>query len=116
MTLEGLDTPPALWHIAEMSTSWRYKLPHFDRLIQASADKVPATRRKGYRIYAILVAIGAFKALDKVTSLNVPDANTLIKGACRDVSGVWRDGDGRNAVLNAQSYDGVTAVNIPQTN
>lgn len=78
MTLEGLDAPSALGTRVRQTTG-RAELPHLDRLVETTADKVSAVGRECYAVDTILVAIRAFQALKQVALVNVPDANALVE-------------------------------------
>lgn len=114
MTLECPNAFAALWSGTWNHSTWGSQLPHFDCLIKTTANKVTAVRCKGHRVDAVLVAIRALQAFDEITSRSIPDPDTLIKGASRDVSAIRRNCNSGNAVLNAQYKLLFSIKDIPQ--
>ena len=60
------------------------------------------------------MAIWTFEAFDEIPSSGVPHTNALIERARCDILGVGRDGNGCNAVFNAEDKDILTCLNVPQ--
>lgn len=79
MTFEGLDATATLGPLVHLSLARRAQLPHLDSPIQTTTDKILAAGRKSNTIDTVLVAIGAFQALDEVTRLDVPNADALVQ-------------------------------------
>lgn len=113
MTLKGLDASPALGHLVR-KTAGRTKLPHLDRLIQASTDEILAARRERDTVDTVLVPIWALQTLHKEAMGDIPNPDTLVKGARGNILGVGRDSDGRNTILDTQGQDAATRLDIPQ--
>jgi hypothetical protein len=55
------------------------QLPHLDRLVETATDKTVSRRCKSHTVNTVLVAVLAFETYDKLTSLNVPNADALIE-------------------------------------
>ena len=85
VTLEGLDALAALGldtsTVVEASV---VELPHLDGLVKRTRDEVATIRGERNTVDTVLVALFAFGALDKNTSLGVPNADTLVQATSSD--------------------------------
>lgn len=114
MTLERAHAFAALW-IWTTNRRSSIKLPHPDRLIQGARDQVIAVRREGDRINAIPMTVLAFRPFDESSALGVPDANTFVQAAGRDITIIWRDGDSCNAVFDLEGEDALVLLDVPES-
>ena len=115
MALESLHTF-ATFGSRVVTATGACQFPHLDSSIQGTRNEVLSARREGDRVDRVLVAVGAFQTLNKVTSVNIPDANTLIKRPSCNKLGIWGDSYGCDSVLDGQRQSAVTSLNIPQAN
>lgn len=68
------------------------QLPHSDGPVQTARNKLSAGWRKGNRVDAVLVARVSstfLKSLQEVATLQIPDADTLVKTAGCEEAIVW---------------------------
>ena len=114
VTLEGLDASSTLGSLLGNAARCG-ELPHLDSLVQATADEIAAVGRECHAVDAVLVAIGAFEALNNVAELHVPDADALVEGASSDVLGIGRDGNRSNTVFDAKDKGAARRLDIPQS-
>lgn len=110
MTLKGPNTLSALratlrGHIV--------KLPHADGLVQRAGNKIVPIRRESNRVNAILVPLFAFRSLNKVRGLNVPDSHALVETTGCDVARVGRDCDRRDSVFYLKAEDALVLADVP---
>ena len=85
VSLEGLDALAALGldtsTVVEASV---VELPHLDGLVKRTRNEVATIRRESNTVDAVLVTLFAFGALDKNTSLSVPNADALVQATSSD--------------------------------
>lgn len=62
------------------------------------------------------MSIWALEALNEITSGSIPNANAFVERSGCDILGIGGDGNGSNAILDAESEDVLSSLNIPQTN
>jgi hypothetical protein len=91
------------------------QLPHLDCLVQTATDKTVSRRSESHTIDAVLVAVLAFEAYDKLSSLDVPDADALVERSGCNVEVVWRDRHSGDTVLNGEIGDLHVGLEIPKT-
>lgn len=60
------------------------------------------------------MALFALKTYDKVTGMDIPDANALVQGTGRDIATVWRNSDSCNAILDGQVKHLLVRLEIPE--
>ena len=117
VSLEGLDALAALGldtsTVVEASV---VELPHLDRLIKRTRNEVAAIGRECNTVDTILVALFAFSALDKNTSLGIPNADALVQATGSDEAVVGGDGDSGNAILDLESEDALVLLDVPKSN
>lgn len=113
MAFEGLDAPATL-RASLRDAAGGAELPHLDGLIQAATDKITAVRRERHTIDAILVTIRSLKALDKVTSGDLPHTHALVERPSRHVLGIGRDCHRGDAVFDGQGEDVGRLLDIPE--
>jgi hypothetical protein len=115
VAFKGPNAFPALGSTAWQHPLLRRQLPHLDRLVETAADELVTVRREGHRVDAVFVALAAFEALDQVATGRVPHADTFIERSRGDVASVGGDGDGGDAILDAEYEDLLADVNVPKT-
>lgn len=85
VSFEGLDALAALGldtsAVVEASV---VELPHLDSLVKRTRNEVATIRRESNTVDAVLVTLLAFGALDKNTSLSVPNADALVQATGSD--------------------------------
>lgn len=85
VSLESLDALAALGldtsTVVEASV---VELPHLDGLVKRTRNEVATIRRESNTVNTVLVALLAFGALDKNTSLGVPNADALVQATGSD--------------------------------
>ena len=85
VSLEGLDALAALGldtsTVVEASV---VELPHLDGLVKRTRNEVATIRRESNTVNTVLVALFAFGAFDKDTSLGVPNADALVQATGSD--------------------------------
>lgn len=85
VSLEGLDALATLRldtsTVVEASV---VELPHLDSLVKRAGNKVATIGRERNTIDTILVALFALSALNKNTSLGIPNADALVQATCSD--------------------------------
>ena len=60
------------------------------------------------------MAVWTFETLDQVSRDGVPDANALVERTGCDVLGVWGDGDGGDAVFDAEREHVLPCFDVPK--
>lgn len=116
MTLKCLDASSALYgRLLNQASSGRRELPHFDRLVQTAADKIPSIRRECNAVDTVLVAVGTFQALEQESSLNLPDPNALVQRASRYTLGIGRNSNSCYPVFYSESQNIATRLDVPQS-
>lgn len=115
MTFKSLDTSTTLGALVDLPRARSAELPHLDSPVQATADKILAARREGNAVNTVFVSIGTFQSFDKVARSDVPDTDTLIQRSCCHKLAIWRNGNSRHAILNAQCEDVGLCLDIPKS-
>lgn len=115
MTFESLDATSALGCVAWVLTAWCDELPHLDGLVQGARNEILSVWCESNGVYGILVSVWTLETLDEVTGGGIPDANALVEGSGCDILGVGRDGDSGNAILDAESEDVLSSLDVPET-
>lgn len=110
----GLDAPSALGSRVGVSSAGSHKLPHLNSPVQGTRDEILAVRGEGDRVDGVLVSIRALEALDEISSSDIPDPDALVEGSSSDVARIGGDGNGGDAILNAERHDVVARLNVPQ--
>jgi hypothetical protein len=90
------------------------ELPHLDRLVQATADKVTTIWRECHAVNTIFVAIRTLEALDKIPVLYVPDAYTLVQRSGSHELGVWGDCNCCHTVFDTEGKQVGRGLNVPE--
>lgn len=116
MALEGLDALATLGLDASAVVEAAVvELPHLDSLVKRARDEVATIRRERDTIDTILVTLLAFGALDKDTSLGVPNADALVQATCGDKAVVGRDCDGGDAILDLERKNALVLLDVPES-
>lgn len=115
VSFESAYTLSSLWSCSWHHSSWGCELPHLDSLVQTAANKVSAIWCKSNTVNTVSMAVRALKTLNKVSSGGIPDADTLIKRPSCHIAAVWGDGNGGDAVLDAEDEFLLAINNIPET-
>jgi len=115
VTFESLDATSALWCIAWVLAAWCDELPHLDGLVQGARNEILSIWCESNGVDGILVSVWTLETLDEVTGGGIPDANALVKRSGCDILGVGRDGDSGDAILDAESEDVLSSLDIPKT-
>lgn len=115
MTLEGLDATTAFWSLVELPRTGRAELPHLDRPVQAAADEILAARGESHTVYTILVAVRTLEPFYKMPRSDIPDADALVQRPCRHQLAIWRDGNSRDTIFDAQGQDVRLGFDIPES-
>lgn len=117
VTLKGLDALAALGlDTSAVVKAAIVKLPHLNGLIKRARYKVASVRRECNTVHAVLVALLALSALDKNTSLGVPDADALVQATCGNESVVGRDGNSSDTVFDLECEDALVLLDVPKPN
>ena len=116
VALESLDALAALGLDAgAVVEAAIVELPHLDSLVKRTRDEVATIRRECNTVDTVLVALFAFSALNKNTSLGVPNADALVQAARSDEAVVGRDGNGGDAVFDLESQNALVLLDIPKS-
>ena len=59
--------------------------------------------------------VGSFEAFDKVACCGVPDADALVEGTGCNILGIGGDGNGGDAILDAEGQDILSCFDVPKT-
>lgn len=105
----------ASWLRARDHARWSSQFPHLDGLVQTTADKFVASRSKRDRVDTVLVAKLTLQADDKLASIGIPDSDTLVERSSGNIAIVWGNGDGCNAVFDAEVQHLLIRLEIPET-
>jgi hypothetical protein len=111
MPLKSPDTLPTTRAAAVMII----ELPHANRLVQTTGNKMRSAWGESDRVNAILMTLLAFCSFDHVAGADVPDANALVERSGRDEAVVRRHGDGGNAVFDREHENALALLNVPDT-
>lgn len=116
MALERLDTLSTARARAERRTArGGVQLPHLDSLIERARDEIPTVRREGNTVHTVPMTIRPLEAFDEVPCVGIPNAHTLVQRTSSNQFAVGGDGDGGNAVLDAEGEDVLTGLDIPDS-
>lgn len=113
MAFEGLDAAAAFGAGAGVAATGGDEFPHLNGLVQTTGYEILSVWCECNGIYGILVAVWAFKTLDEITSSSIPDSHTLVEGSRCNILGVGGDGDGGDAIFDAEGQDVLTSFDIP---
>ena len=91
------------------------ELPHLNRFIQAPTDQALPIRRECNAIHAILVAVRPIKSANDITSIDVPNPDTLVEGAGGDIFTIRGNCYSGDAILNSEGKDFATTGDVPDT-
>ena len=116
MALESARASAALGTSARNHATWRSQLPHLDSLVQAARNEIMAIRRESNGVNAVLMAFRTLETLNEISSGGIPNANAPVERSSSDVAAIRGDGDGGDAVLNAQGQLLLSVHHIPQAN
>jgi hypothetical protein len=116
VAFESPDATSAFGSVVRVSTSWCDEFPHLDGLVQTARNEILAVWCESNGVDRVLMTIWAFETLHKITSCSIPNANALVEGSSCDVLGIWGNGNGGNAIFNAEGKDILTSLDVPETN
>lgn len=114
VTFECADALAA-WGVSRPEAWGCGQLPHLDSLVERSTDKPAARRSKCNTVDAVLVAFLTLKTNDELTTLDVPNADTLVERSGGNIHVVGRDSHGGNAILDLEIGDLAVGLKVPKT-
>ena len=98
-----------------MSIPWCLQLPHLNRLIKRTRNKILSVWRERNGVDRVFVSIWTLKTLNQVASRDIPNSDGLVQRSSSDKAGIWRNSNGGDAILNAERHNVSTSLDIPQT-